>query len=155
MDSDQVPIPLETMSDMLKIVLGKNYFAFAGEMYHQKHMAELEENLFTDWPIQPLLWLRFIDDILAIWLSSAQSWTQFVDYLNTRHPTIKFTSAHSVHSVDFLDLTIHKGERFAREGVLDVKPFLSRPTNFNICSTIFPTSEKHLEVYLKQNSPDC
>jgi len=45
-----------------------------------------------------------------------------INYLNSSHPTIKFTSECSETSADFLDITIYKGERFKKEQILDVKP---------------------------------
>ena len=70
------------MRDLLNIVLTKNYFQFAGQMFRQFRgcamgmktapayanlfMAELEEKLLSYLPTPPLLWKRFIDDILCI-----------------------------------------------------------------------------------------
>ena len=53
---------------------------------------------------------------------------KFMQYLNQSHPTIKFTHESSTHSVDFLDLTIYKGQRHAISRILDIKPFF-KPTN--------------------------
>ena len=53
---------------------------------------------------------------------------KFMQYLNQSHPTIKFTHESSTHSVDFLDLTIYKGQRHATSRILDIKPFF-KPTN--------------------------
>ena len=39
-ESDDIPIPFGTMSDLLHIVLTKNYFQFADCMYHQVHGAQ-------------------------------------------------------------------------------------------------------------------
>ena len=90
--------------------------------YANLFMADLEEKLLAGYPIKPILWKRYIDDILCIWPNS-YGMTDFMRYLNNAHPTIKFTHTCSQESIDFLDLTIHKGERFQREGKLDIKPF--------------------------------
>ena len=143
-ESDQVPIPYGTMSDLLNIVLTKNFFQFADCMYHQVQgtamgtkmapsyanlfMAELEEKLLKYSPIDPILWKRYIDDILCIWPGSQQSLDAFIEHLNKAHPTIKFTCESSPHSVDFLDITIFKGNRYRSTGILDFKPFF-KPTN--------------------------
>ena len=143
-ESDQVPIPYGTMSDLLNIVLTKNFFQFADCMYHQVQgtamgtkmapsyanlfMAELEEKLLKYSPIDPILWKRYIDDILCIWPGSQQSLGAFIEHLNKAHPTIKFTCESSPHSVDFLDITIFKGNRYRSTGILDFKPFF-KPTN--------------------------
>ena len=102
--SDRIAIPPGTMSDLLKIVLGKNYFQFADKMYHQVQgtamgtkmapayanlfMAELERELLTDSPATPLLWKRYIDDILCIWPGPKESLEQFIEHINNKHDTI-------------------------------------------------------------------
>ena len=143
-ESDSVSIPFGALSDLLSIVLTKNFFQFADSMYHQVQgtamgtkmapsyanlfMAELEEELLKKSPTDPILWKRYIDDILCIWPGSQQSLDTFVEYLNGAHPTIKFTSESSPYSVDFLDITIYKGDRYRSTGILDTKPFF-KPTN--------------------------
>jgi hypothetical protein len=144
--SDEVTIPPNTMSDLLKIVLTRNYFQFADKMYHQIQgtamgtkmapayanlfMAELEENILANSTTKPLLWKRFIDDILCIWPDSAESLRSFLHYLNSVHPSIKFTHECSATSIDFLDITIHKGDRFKSTGKLDIQPFFKKTNKF-------------------------
>lgn len=145
-ESDLVPIPPETMSDLLNIVLSHNYFQFADGMYHQIQgtamgtkmapayanlfMAELEERLLEDYTVKPIMWERFIDDILCIWPGTQESLARFMEYLNRAHPTIKFTFEHSTTMVDFLDITIYKGPRYRATGMLDVKPFFKKTNKF-------------------------
>ena len=40
-------------------------------------------------------WKRFLDDIFLIWTGSLDKLHQFLDALNTMHPTIKFTINHT------------------------------------------------------------
>lgn len=142
--ADQMAIPPGTMADLLGIVLEQNYFQFADRIYHQIQgtamgtkmapsyanifMAELEEKLLDKYPIKPLLWKRYIDDILCIWPGPPSEFDRFMQYLNQSHPTIKFTYETSIWSVDFLDLTIYKGRRHTTTLTLDLKPFF-KPTN--------------------------
>ena len=139
--ADQMNIPPNTIVDLLKIVLEHNYFQFADTMYHQVQgtamgtkmapsyanifMAELEEYLLDNYSTKPLLWKRYIDDILCIWPGPPSEVEDFIQYLN---PTIKFTHSSSTTEVDFLDLTIYKGKRHAASLILDLKPFF-KPTN--------------------------
>ena len=90
--------------------------------YANLFMAELEERMLTGYHARPTLWKRYIDDILVIWPGNQESLDDFVRYLNNCHNTIKFTCESSTTSVDFLDLTLYKGNRFHREGKLDIKP---------------------------------
>lgn len=146
LNANDVQIPPNTMSDLLKIVLTKNYFQFNESMYHQIQgtamgtkmapayanifMAELEEQLLDSYTTKPILWKRYIDDILCIWPGPPEDLANFIRYLNEAHPTIKFTHECSKKSVDFLDITIYKGERFNTSNVLDVKPFFKKTNKF-------------------------
>ncbi len=69
-------------------------------------MANLEEELLSNYPIKSILWLRYIHDMLVSWDGDKESLKQFVRYLNSAHPTIKFTYECSSTTVDFLDLTL-------------------------------------------------
>jgi len=142
----EVPIPPGAMSDLLTTVLTKNYFQFVDQMYHQVQgtamgtrmapsyanlfMADLEEKLLAGYHIKPILWKRYIDDILIVWPGDQDSLRDFVRYLNNAHPTIKFTYECSNTSVDFLDLTLYKGVRFNRINKLDIKPFFKHTNKF-------------------------
>ena len=95
--ADDMTIPPNTMTDLLKIVLEQNYFQFADKMYHQVQgtamgtkmapsyanlfMAELEEILLANYPIKPILWKRYIDDILCIWPGPPSELDRFMKYL--------------------------------------------------------------------------
>ena len=98
--------------------------------YANIFMAELEEKLLANYPISPLLWKRYIDDILCIWPGPPMELEHFMEYLNLAHHTIKFTHESSSQSVDFLDLTIYKGQRYATSLILDIKPFFKATNKF-------------------------
>ncbi len=145
-DPDSVTIPKGTMKDLLNIVLTKNYFQFADQMYHQIQgtamgtkmapayanifMAELEDKLLDNYHKKPIIWKRYIDDVLCIWPGDQADFSNFVNYLNESHQTIKFTYECSQTSVDFLDLTIYKGERYKNDNILDIKPFFKKTNKF-------------------------
>ena len=145
-DSHLIPIPTGTMKDLLKIVLTQNYFQFSHEMFHQIQgtamgtkmapayanifMAELENKLLDHYPIQPIVWKIYIDDVLCIWPGNKEDLDKFIRYLNRSHPSIKFTYECSNHTVDFLDLTIFKGDRYKHNYTLDIKPFFKKTNKF-------------------------
>ena len=109
--------------ELLELVLTNNHFEFNGEFYHQLSgtamgtklapsyanlfMTKFEDKYVFTYPLQPLLWKRFIDDIFLIWTHGRNSLTKFTGHLNTVHPTIKFTSDISETEISFLDLTIY------------------------------------------------
>ena len=108
---------------LLQVVLTNNYFDFNGKHYHQKSgtvmgtkLAPSYANLFTSkfeqahvytYHLQPTLWKRFIDHIFLIWPHGMDSLVEFIQYLNTVHSTIKFTSVISSPEIAFVDLTIY------------------------------------------------
>ncbi len=55
---------------------------------------------------QPLILLRYIDDIFLIWVHSREVLHMFIQHLNEVHPTLKFTANISESSKDFLDTTV-------------------------------------------------
>ena len=55
-------------------------------------MGKFEDNLiYTSWWFHFIkFWDRYIGDIFLIWTGTAESLKDFVKYLNSIHPTIKF-----------------------------------------------------------------
>ena len=49
---------------------------------------------------------------------------------NTEHELLKFTFEHSERSIDFLDITLYKGERFTTSGILDTKSFIKKTETY-------------------------
>jgi hypothetical protein len=55
---------------------------------------------------KPLLYKRFLDDVVGIWTQGETALIQFFRDLNTIHRDLKFTYTFSKKSIDFLDITI-------------------------------------------------
>ena len=76
------------ISNLTQQVLTKNYFKFNNKLYEQIQgtamgtrmapncaiifMHYFETNFLTNYPKQPKIWLRFIDDIFMIWKDGKQ-----------------------------------------------------------------------------------
>ena len=71
-------------------------------------MGHFEDKFVYSYPLQPLIWKRFIDDIFFVWTYRQDELDKFVNYLNTCHDTIKFTLEISCLKINFLDITITK-----------------------------------------------
>ena len=56
--------------------------------------------------LQPLVWLRYIDDIFFIWTRGKDKLEKFLDDLNSFDNNIKFTHESSKENVTFLDLIV-------------------------------------------------
>ena len=69
-------------------------------------MGDFEQKHVYTYPNQPLIWLRYIDDVFAIWTHGLEELHKFVDHLNSCHNRIKFTMDQSPSKIDFLDTTV-------------------------------------------------
>ena len=143
---EEPPFPPEVCRALFGIVLERNFFEFNGRMYHQVQgtamgtrvaptyanlfMAALEKSILSPTHPDLLLWRRFIDDIFLLWRGTEEALLSFLTHLNSIHPTIQFTFTTSPTSVDFMDLTLYKGPRFAAEKKLDVKPYFKHTNRF-------------------------
>ena len=130
--------------ELLKLCLENNDFIFDNEWYLQisgtamgKKFAPNYANIFmADWESQalakcnkePLLYLRFLDDIFVIWPHSESEFWEFFDTLNNHSPSIKLKATIHPKQIDFLDVTIFKGNRFNEVGILDTKVYF-KPTD--------------------------
>ena len=115
-------VSTQTLIDLAELVLKNNYFTHDEKIFKQIRgtamgtrfapsyailaMAEFEELALSNSELDPETWWRFIDDIFLIWLHGEHSFKQFLDYLNSLHPTLKFTSTDSEIEADFLDVHI-------------------------------------------------
>ncbi|XP_078374508.1 uncharacterized protein LOC144658057 [Oculina patagonica] len=115
-------IPTEKLCDLMRIILTMNNFVFNGEHFIQQHgtamgtrmapafanlfMGDFERKALEGYTDKPLLWFRYIDDILMFWTHGNEKLDDFIAYLNSIHPTIKFTSERSTTSIYFLDVNI-------------------------------------------------
>lgn len=72
---------------------------------------------------QSLIILRYIDSIFMIWCDTTPTLQSFLTALNAHHTDLRFTHHHSMHSIDFLDLTIYKGHNFLFTNLLDSMTF--------------------------------
>ena len=108
---------------LLEVVVTNNHFEFNGTFCHQVSgtamgtkltpsyanlfITKFEEKYVYTYPLQPILWKRFIDDIFYIWPQGREPLLKFMNLLNTGHPTIKFTKEISLTKITSLDLMIY------------------------------------------------
>ena len=55
---------------------------------------------------KPSVWWRYIDDIFFIWEHGEESLKEFINEINSFHPTIIFTADWSKEKVNFLDVEV-------------------------------------------------
>ena len=143
-NKDPLCPPTSWLKKLLELILYKNVFRFNDKFYIQKQgtamdtkmapayanifMGTLESRILSETNPSPTHWKRYIDDIFLVWTDTKESLEQFINSINGLHERINFTAEFSKTEIMFLDLCLYKGERFAKEGILDIKTHI-KPTN--------------------------
>ena len=112
---DEKTIPTEELLKMAEFVLKNNYFEFGNKIEQQIFGAAMETKFVQPYAcifmsdlatkflegqhLQPLVWLRYIDDIFLSWTHGEESLNDFNQY-------IKFTYEYSAKNIPFLDLKV-------------------------------------------------
>ena len=96
--------------------------------YANIFMGTLESRILSETNPSPTHWKRYIDDIFLVWTDTKESLKHFIKSINGLHERINFTAEFSTTEITFLDLSLYKGERFAKVGILDIKTHI-KPTN--------------------------
>lgn len=115
----------DTLCRLMDIVLRFSYTEFDSRIFHQVFgtamgtpaappyaiifLIHLESRLLASLEFKPILFLRYIDDLLLV-TSCKEHAVQFFDLYNKLYPSIKVSACHSPATVDFLDLTIFKDD---------------------------------------------
>jgi hypothetical protein len=127
-----------------RLILENNYFQFEGKSYRQKQGAAMGANdapafanLFVWKNEQPVLtkhrqrvvmYRRLLDDVFAIIKGTRSDVNEFVHDLKTMNPALKLTVQVDESKINFLDITIFKGNRYPIIGQLSTKPY-EKPMN--------------------------
>ncbi len=132
----QVESSLATLIlDLLRFVLENAHLQHKDNIYHQidgtamgTSLAPSYANIFVYMNERPLveefsrslyLYRRFLDDVLA-YLEGSKA-EEFMTRMNQLHPKLKFEFISHPSEASFLDLHVHKGQRFQEMGVLDLR----------------------------------
>ena len=116
----QIP-STDFLVDLSRLILTKNAFSFNDRFFLQikgcamgsrfspsyanLFLGLLEESFLSSYPLQPSLWLRYIDDIFLLWPHGEDSLSSFISALN-EFSELSFTSHHSPSRITFLDVNI-------------------------------------------------
>ena len=114
-------------------VVGTAMGTAAAPNYADLFMNRFKTKALSNWPLKPLIWLRFIDDSFMIWTQREDNLTEFISYLNEIHPTIKFTHESSPTQIDFLDTTVK-----INDGREIYTTLYEKPTDTHLCYIIHP-----------------
>ena len=119
-------ISTDTLLELTGCVLQNNIFEHSGNIFKQKQdtaigtkmgspfavlfLADLEEQFLASSPLKPFVWWRYIDNIFMIWQYGEENLKNFLENLNSCHPTIKFTADYSYEKINFLDVQLTRCE---------------------------------------------
>ena len=144
-----------TFKNLLQVACSDSFFLFNGRAYSQIDgasmgcplsctianifLGHLEEEWLQDCPIEykPIFYNRYVDDTCAVF-KSAHHPDLFLNYLNNKHPKIKFTlEKENNNQLSFLDILISNADRF-KTSIFRKSTFTGLGTSFlSICSNKF------------------
>ena len=76
--------------------------------YANLFMSSLEEDMLSSCAVKPWIWYRCIDDVFFIWTHGEEQLSSFIEYINSYHQIIKFTTEKSRDSVSYLDVSVSR-----------------------------------------------
>ena len=137
---------IESFCKLLELAIKSNNFKFNGNDYYQCRgvamgniaspaicdivIYYLEEHILSLAEGKIFAWLRYRDDVFAIYTGNEHEASTFLDMANLLHPTLKFKYDISHTCGTFLDTTVFKGKRFEKECILDFKPYVKPSEKF-------------------------
>lgn len=137
---------INSFCKLVELAVKCNNFNFNGEHFYQcrgvamGHKASpaicdiviyyLEERILALANNKIFKWLRFRDDVFAIYTGNIKEAALFLKQANNIHPTLKFKFDMSHTQGIFLDTIVFKGKRFQSENILDFKPYVKPSEKF-------------------------
>ena len=116
-------VTTDTLIELAELVFQNSIFEFSDKTYKQIRgtttgtkfalpyavlfMAALEEEILRKVRKKPSVWWRYIDDIFFICEHGEESLKEFINEINSFHPTIKFTGDWSKEKINFLDVEVN------------------------------------------------
>ena len=120
-------IPTKKLIKMTGFVLKNNLFEFNSKVFQQIsgnaigtkfaspyaciYMDRVEQDILETQELQPLLWLRYTDDIFFIWTHGKEELKKFMEKFNNFTPNLRFRYESNEKRVSFLDLIITVSEQ--------------------------------------------
>ena len=115
-------IPSDDLIKMAEFVLSNIFFEFNSDTFQQIsgtaigtkfappyaciYMDQVEQKFLATQINQPLIWVRYIDDIFFIWTHGEKELEKFMSSFNSFTPNLKFTYESSKKDISFLDLKV-------------------------------------------------
>lgn len=95
-------------------------------------MEDFEENNINNLIYKPTVWWRYVDDVFAIWPYSNETLNNFLNHINQKEPSIKFTiELEANNQLPFLDILVKKADNTYETSVYRKPTHTNRYLNFN------------------------
>ena len=134
-------------NSLRRISLGKQPLIFDGQYYDQIDgvamgsplgpvsanifMCHFEESWLTNNQFRPSIWFRYVDDTFSLF-DSKDTASRFLDFLNSRHPNIKFTMELEENGeIPFLDVCMKRDHNTFSTTVHHKKTFIGLSTKWD------------------------
>lgn len=162
-DIETFGLSYEDICTLLDQCLNNNVFSFGDKFYRQKlgiamgnpcapplaiiFLDRLEQQALEKAVHKPDFLVRYIDDYAGLWTQGEQALIEFVRFMNSLHPNVKFTLDYSKpdKGVPFLDTLVTIAPSSTGQSKLETELFI-KPTNSGIvlhASSAHPTATKH------------
>ena len=119
---ERTTIPVPDLCRLIELCLKSTYFRLGNTFYKQVegaamgsplspivaklYMEAFEKRALDTTSQKPNLWIRYVDDVFAIWPHGDQALDEFLTHLNSQHPPIQFTmEKEQDQKIAFLDVT--------------------------------------------------
>ena len=150
-----LPIPIDSFVSLVRLCVDNNYFSFGDSFYRQIYGVAmgsplspvlanlnkeyLEKSLLPTLNSRPLFWLRYVDDIFALWPNDA-NFDSFFTELNSLSPRIKFTVEWETDSrLAFLDVNVIRNHNHFQFSVF------RKPTHSGLYLHFFSWHPQHVK----------
>nr|BAM35674.1 putative reverse transcriptase [Penaeus japonicus] len=130
-EDPRLPLPTAVFLQLIRLCVDSNSFSFERRFYSQTFgvamgspLSPVLANLFMEYfeaellpsiSLRPAIWLRYVDDVFALWPHDPALFPDFLDKLNSLSPSIRFKVEWEVgDQLPFLDTLIHRsGDSFS------------------------------------------
>jgi len=131
---DRTSMPPDVICEYMEFCLRSTYFQVEDGFFEQLEgaamgspLSPIVANLFMESfekralqtaEVRPRVWLRYVDDIFAVWSGSEQQLRRFHEHLNHQHPNIQFTTEEESNGkIAFLDVQVERYGNNVRSSV--------------------------------------
>ena len=96
------------------------------------YMEAFEKRALDTATQKPILWIRYVDDVFAIWPHGDQALDAFLTHLNSQHPAIQFTmEKEKDQKIAFLDVQVERKGDSTTTSIFRKKTHTNQYINYN------------------------